>query len=328
VREQRTDTIWRILGEHDPRAAVTAVAIAPGRVASGGREGTAKLWRVVATGDAEATDAPPPVSGIAFADEDGNSGQPLAPLVLLAQASHQDVVTGVVLDDASTMVTSCLDGGVRAWRCDNTKKSEEAPHDLHLVSTVDLESPVTSLAAVPEEARVGPLENAAVVAGTYSGWLSAISVQGEVLSRWRAHVENEGIALPPAVRSLHISAPGALGESSYPTVFAGDGTGNIVAWSRPSNLDYERAVGDDSWALCRYFKGHVGAVVALTHERELDMLVSGAWDGTVRVWDVMAGESLYAIGGHTAYLGSVGLVGDTIVSDGCNDVVAAHKISE
>ena len=24
VREQRTDTIWRILGEHDPRAAVSA----------------------------------------------------------------------------------------------------------------------------------------------------------------------------------------------------------------------------------------------------------------------------------------------------------------
>ena len=88
------------------------MAIAPGRVASGGREGTAKLWRVVATGDAEATDAPPPVSGIAFADEDGNSGQPLAPLVLLAQASHQDVVTGV-RPPRSAEGWSCEAGAVR-----------------------------------------------------------------------------------------------------------------------------------------------------------------------------------------------------------------------
>ena len=69
---------------------------------------------------------------------------------------------------------------------------------------------------------------------------------------------------------------------------------------------------------------HRGAVAALQSDGQ--KLVSGALDGTVRVWDVSetAGHPLYAISGHTAYMGSVQFDGGRLICDGTNNAVLLH----
>ena len=139
--------------------------------------------------------------------------------------------------------------------------------------------------------------------------------------------------LPPAIRAVAVAGPGAIGDElsaqPYPVVFAGDGTGGLHAWSNPDmHPDVERAHGDAAWGLIRTFRGHVGAVVGLSAAPDLQFLASGAWDGTVRIWDCRTGDSMHTIGGHTAFLGSVVVVGDSVISDGCNDVVVRHAFDE
>lgn len=70
--------------------------------------------------------------------------------------------------------------------------------------------------------------------------------------------------------------------------------------------------------------GHQGAVAAL--QSDGTKLVSGALDGTVRIWDVneVSGHPLYAISGHTAYMGSVQFEAGRLICDGTNNTVLMH----
>jgi len=75
-----------------------------------------------------------------------------------------------------------------------------------------------------------------------------------------------------------------------------------------------------SWSLL----AHRGAVAAL--QADGHKLVSGALDGTVRVWEVSdtSGHPLYAISGHTAYMGSVQFEAGRLICDGTNNAVLLH----
>mmetsp|Transcript_14170 Transcript_14170/g.29009 ORF Transcript_14170/g.29009 Transcript_14170/m.29009 type:complete len:127 (-) Transcript_14170:1137-1517(-) len=73
--------------------------------------------------------------------------------------------------------------------------------------------------------------------------------------------------------------------------------------------------------------GHTRPVVACQYDQS--KLVSGAKDGSVRVWDPMTGECLYAIAGFTNWLTSVQFDRDKLVFDGTNDVIiAAYYVAE
>ena len=92
--------------------------------------------------------------------------------------------------------------------------------------------------------------------------------------------------------------------------------------------------------------GHMGPVVCLSEsavreesaEEEDDdegedearpgpLLVSGALDGTLRVWDIRKGKALYGMLGHTAYLSKVQVDGPHLLADGTNNVMLVHDFS-
>ena len=88
-----------LLGLYDA-GAVTAVAIDGDSVASGGRDGWLRMWRVPEEADVDDPALPP-------------EGLPLQPR---GAAKHPNVVTAVVIDPkTNTVWTTCLDGFVRRW---------------------------------------------------------------------------------------------------------------------------------------------------------------------------------------------------------------------
>jgi WD40 repeat protein len=52
-----------------------------------------------------------------------------------------------------------------------------------------------------------------------------------------------------------------------------------------------------------------------------DVIVSGSWDKTVRVWDRLSGECLQILNGHGSWVSSVALSGDVIVSGSDDNTV-------
>ena len=72
-------------------------------------------------------------------------------------------------------------------------------------------------------------------------------------------------------------------------------------------------------------KGHTAAVVALDGDAE--KVVSGARDGTVRVWDLAAGELRFMLQGFTAYIGSVQISPSWLIADGTNNNVVCMDFS-
>ena len=85
---------------------------------------------------------------------------------------------------------------------------------------------------------------------------------------------------------------------------------------------------------------HQGQVVALAPVgavatgRESGLLVSGAHDGTLRVWDLAqaaGGDSqacIFGLGGYKVWLGSVCTDGRRLVSDGRDNVLVVHDFSD
>ena len=83
---------------------------------------------------------------------------------------------------------------------------------------------------------------------------------------------------------------------------------------------------------------HGGQVVALCG-RKGGLLVSGAHDGTLRIWDATATGTgmgkkgdveprcLYGFGGYKVWLGSVTTDGTRLVADGCDNNVIVHDFS-
>ena len=97
----------------------------------------------------------------------------------------------------------------------------------------------------------------------------------------------------------------------------------------------EAAAGGDAFdadrpAAQRLLPEHGGAVVALRGRGECGLLVTGARDGTLRVWDLAgaadgeAPKCLYGLGGYKVWLGSVCTDGRFLVSDGADNTIIVH----
>lgn len=112
--------------------------------------------------------------------------------------------------------------------------------------------------------------------------------------------------------------------------------------------DGDATAGGDAFDATRpaqtLLPSHGGAVVALRGRASSGLLVSGARDGTMRVWDLSASAAakgtdggsdggggasaaakcLYGLGGYKVWLGSICTDGRRLVSDGSDNTVVVH----
>ena len=270
-----------LLGLYDA-GAVTAVALDARRsgvgggplVASGGRDGYLRVWRVPR--DA-VDDVDLPVKKKKYRSDAG------ARLARRGAAKHPNVVTSVTLDPATdTCWTTCLDGVLRRWHVpsdDDKSDSEIAEIALTLLESLETAAPAlcSSLCPLERVVYVGTADGDAYAFDAGKTFTSSSTAAGDggappetsgALCRWAAHEAG-------ATRAVAAAAGGCVTGSS---------TGPIMAWKFRRG-DGTRGAGDAAPALVSKLLGHVAAVVGLSTGNPAH-LVSGAHDGTVRVWDM------------------------------------------
>lgn len=322
-----------LLGAHDG-GAVTAVAItkdAPkqekhdfAHVASGGRDGVVRLYKACK-----------------------NS----AALHELGCANHDDVVTGVTFARGS-LWSVALDGRLCRWSLATSHaKGKSAKHAKE--SLIDADEYVREQApALTKEGEwrsgqptlcLNACESSGLISiGNADGSAALLSAEvshttfGEtaVVNAWIAH---EG----STVRAI---AHGPNGN----TVVTGGGDGVIRVWY----LVEEQTVGgfrsmnrqklglpQVTPILVAELRGHTSAVVSLSTGCP-GRLVSGAHDGTIRVWDLdvkpppkvanikaVRRDARYAVLGHTIWLGGTYADAERIICDGANNVLLEYDFS-
>ena len=265
-----------LLGLYDA-GAVTAVALDARRsgvgggplVASGGRDGYLRLWHVPR--DA-VDDVDLPVKKKKYRSDAG------ARLARRGAAKHPNVVTSVTLDPATdTCWTTCLDGVLRRWHVPSDDENESDAAGVTLLESLETAAPAlcSSLCPLERVVYVGTADGDAYAFDAGKTSSSTAAGDGAVppetsgaLCRWAAHEAG-------ATRAVAAAAGGCVTGSS---------TGPIMAWKFRRG-DGTRGAGDGAPALVSKLLGHVAAVVGLSTGNPAH-LVSGAHDGTVRVWDM------------------------------------------
>ena len=241
-------------------------------VASGGRDGYLRVWRVPR--DA-VDDVDLPVKKKKYRSDAG------ARLARRGAAKHPNVVTSVTLDPATdTCWTTCLDGVLRRWHVpsdDDKSDSEIAEIALTLLESLETAAPALCSSLCPLE-RV-------VYVGTADGDAYAFDA-GKTSSSTAA---GDGGA-PPETSGALVPLGGARGGRDARRRRAAGGASRAPArgpsWREVPPAATERgALGDAAPALVSKLLGHVAAVVGLSTGNPAH-LVSGAHDGTVRVWDM------------------------------------------
>ena len=77
--------------------------------------------------------------------------------------------------------------------------------------------------------------------------------------------------------------------------------------------------GADAEIESKILRGHTRAVQSVSWSPDGQMLASGSYDETVRVWDVNSGKALKALNGHTNWVNSVSFSLDGQLASGSND---------
>ena len=212
--------------------------------------------------------------------------------------------------------TACLDGRVRMWLADAS-----AGGAMRLGFETDLGAPVTCLALLPL-GTAGDALGGVALAGCAGGGCALLREDGTIAARFAPAIDDE--SEPSDVRSVAAVrgglSLGLAGEAEELTIFTGDASGTICAWrhgnaSAATQGEEPAATEVPAFTPVRQLRGHNAAVISLSFS-PAGVLVSGAHDGTLRVWDAAASRPLYAIAGHTAYLGSVVADGERILADG------------
>lgn len=120
------------------------------------------------------------------------------------------------------------------------------------------------------------------------------------------------------VRNLQILSPVQIDQHpdgtpvmmpEQPLIISGSRDSTLRVWKLPQPGDSEYFPPAESDGECPYLirvlTGHQHSVRAVAARG--DTLVSGSYDGTVRVWKVSTGESLHQLQGHTTKIYSVSL---------------------
>ena len=305
---------------------MTAVAIAGGLVASGAATAYC-AWRIPPGADVDDPAHP----------RDGET------LRAVGFARHPDVVTGAEFDVAGGCVwTSCLDGKIRRWGLrdakDDAKDDEDDDEEdtrLELLGEWSTGQAALCLSLDPD-ARVlyagtadggavaldaGSLDTAVDTADTA---VSSLTI-GATLGAWTAH--EDGVT-----RSVSHARGGCLTGSS---------TGAVYAW----RVDRREGASCVSPSLAAKMTGHAAAVVSISTG------IRGTWcrgrttgrcacgtrpisRPTTRTERSAAAaateetECLYAVTGHTVWLGSVQADETRIVCDGANNIAMCYDFSD
>jgi WD40 repeat protein len=116
----------------------------------------------------------------------------------------------------------------------------------------------------------------------------------------------------------HSSAATAVHLVTASQLLTGSADGEASLW----RLDED---GDSDRRLTTY-SGHRAPVVCVQGDGE--KVVTGARDGTVRVWEAESGKMRFALQGFTAYLGSVQIAPTWLLADGTNDRIMLLDFSD
>jgi WD40 repeat protein len=341
-------------GDYDG-GGLTAIVLRGDLVVSAGRDGGAALWRIASKSDGAAAE----LQQVARLHEDGPTKAAVVSAIQITAA------TGAAEDgrdddddDAQPLCVwlAGLDGLVRRWEYhpEWAHTSGEAPlRDAAAPKcslTIRAESAVLDMAILEKRGllacanAVGGVEIFSLEDGARVGsWYPLRLAEGEGRSGERARsvafvpVCGEGTA-PPSYCLVVGGSDGALharflGDDANDD--AGDpGVGDPFAGAPPP---------------LELTPSHGGACVALTPlgEAASGLFVSGAHDGTCRLWDLDwspdkglppsgggvggGGEGpvcLFGLGGYKVWLGSVATDGRRLVSDGRDNSVLVHDFSE
>lgn len=292
-------------GDYDG-GGLTALAMSGDRVASAGRDGNCQYWRF--------------------------SGDELLPLAELSTGAS--IVSAIVLGEESEVVwCASLDGRVRRF--------EEDPAGGCWACSLEMKAAAACLSlAVCEAAGV-------LAVGTADGDVELFATaDGAARGSWRPLGGGAGS------RAVAIAR---VGSERCVVVGGSDGALRLRFLvkdgdsSTSSDPALQQGEDEQDWRFAESSPGepmlppHGGPCVALTPLDEVrggGLLVSGAHDGTLRVWDLADGrvegipsaagpKCLYGLGGYKVWLGSVCVCDSTrLVSDGRDNVIVVHDFSE
>lgn len=303
-------------GEYDG-GGLTAVALVQHhphpRLATAGRDCGVRLWHV-----------------------DGDELMPLGRL-----GPEEVLVSAVeIAPDGASLWAAGLDGAVRRFDDPFERSASRAP-----ALTLRCPSPVLAIATSDELSVVACASAAGAV------HLFDLS-DGRPRGVWKAfgfeEAGDETLRIRRGERARSVAFVERLGGWS---VVAGGSNGGVCTRPvlRPTAAGEAVELFDEALPGARLEPDHGGPVVSLaavcsgnsvadSNLGTKGLFVSGAHDGTLRVWDLepdggrggdspAPGKPLYGLGGFKVWLGSVQTDGRRIVSDGRDNVVAVHDFS-
>lgn len=260
---------------------VLAIAMRGERIASAGRDGGVRLWRIVGE-----------------------------ELVRTKYLNTSAIASALLLpgSEDGPLWAGFLDGSLRRW----SSLSGEEP-----ALTVSCRSPVLAIASCAE---LG-----VIAAATVNGTVELYAMHdGTPRGVWSPFTLDDSKEFAGArARSVAFVQDAPTGTWS---IFVGGSDGSMA---RHQLVGSEADVATDGGSISLFDRSragekaapnHGGQVVALT-PGPAGVLVSGAHDGTIRVWDVSSGapSCLYGLQGYKVWLGSVCSDGARLISDGADN---------
>jgi len=279
-----------------------AIAMRGDIVVSAGREGGAKVFRVVTTEEDEKN--PTKKKFVSVGEIPSLKGA---------------LVTSLYLDNEDKLWVGCYDGTLH--RFDFDSEASQKPMMLRLESGV---------LCVDVNNDIG-----LVVCGLDNGSVKMFSTDGTVLALWKPL---------SATYARSVKVVGGPDDNSW-CVVAGGGDGQMCARQLliDSTGTVESVPFDNKRSTVEFSPLHGGPIVSLA-TRQGGLLISGAQDGNLRVWNCWAraedddsGYSdfevkpkiLYNFVGYKVWLGSVctGKDGNCLLSDGSDNAIVVHDFS-
>eukprot|EP00455_Lapot_gusevi_P012988 TRINITY_DN1625_c0_g2_i1.p1 TRINITY_DN1625_c0_g2~~TRINITY_DN1625_c0_g2_i1.p1 ORF type:complete len:503 (+),score=102.86 TRINITY_DN1625_c0_g2_i1:93-1601(+) len=156
-------------------------------------------------------------------------------------------------------------------------------------------------------------------------WKSMYAERHEVAQNWK-----EGKPLVAAL-SGHSGTITSLGFDDN-RLISGSDDGSLILWQinppAPRSFQLMQQHHRQSRAIQRVhaFQGHGGPVWSLAFENNL--LVSGSYDKTIKVWNIRTGNCVNTLRGHTGWVSSLQLFGNHIISGSWDSTLKIWSLSD